>query len=273
MEQALPLNTFSYKLTVSYDGTHFEGWQIQKENQRTIQGEINKALKKISKNDDISTLGSGRTDSGVHALAQIVKCTIGLEIEPSALKRALNSHLPLEIRVLDCVGCSNDFHPVRDAKWKTYQYIFYEGEVLPPQHRNLMTHLSRPVDWDKALEALGLFKGRHDFINYSTKGTEVKTTVREIYEVSLQISKFDPIYQKESLGRVITLSVTGNGFLKQMVRLIVGTVIAAANDKVGREQILQSFKGETAKKLGAVAAPQGLYLKHVEYDKHYASVN
>jgi tRNA pseudouridine38-40 synthase len=271
--QALPLNTFNYKFIVSYDGTLFEGWQIQKAHQRTVQGEINKALKKISKSDNVLTLGSGRTDSGVHALTQVVKCTMTLDIEPDALKRALNSHLPEEIRVMECDHCSADFHPVRDAKWKTYQYIFYEGEVLPPHHRHLMTHLDRPVDWDKASEALELFRGRHDFINYSTKGTEVKSTVREIFDVSLQISQFDPIYHKESSGRVIKLSVTGNGFLKQMVRLIVGTVIAAANDKVGHQQILTSFKGELDRKLGAVAAPQGLYLMHVEYDKHYVSAN
>lgn len=267
------MSTFSYRLTVSYDGTNFEGWQIQLDHQRTIQGEINKALKKIAKSDDISSLGSGRTDSGVHAIGQIVKVTIPLDIEAESLLRALNSHLPSEVRVLSAEVSTKEFHPVRDAKWKTYQYLFYEGDILPPQNRNLMTPVGRALDWDKALSALELFEGEHDFINYSTKGTEVKTTVRKIFKTRLEIKAFDPIYNSNAEGRLISIQVTGSGFLKQMVRLIVGTVIAAGRGKVSEREILESFKKEMPQKLAAVAPPQGLYLMHVEYDKHYQSEN
>lgn len=274
LAQALPLSISNYRLTVSYDGTNFEGWQIQLEHQRTIQGELNKALKKISKSDNVTSLGSGRTDSGVHAVAQVVKVSIPLEIGPESLQRALNSHLPDEIRVVNADLSNADFHPVRDAKWKTYQYLFYEGDVLPPQTRNLMTNVGgRELDWDKVQSALKLFQGEHDFINYSTKGTEVKSTIRRIFSTELEIKPFNPIYENNAQGRLISIRVTGNGFLKQMVRLIVGTVVAAGRSKVSEQQIIDSFKEESAKKLAAVAPPQGLYLMHVEYDKHYQSEN
>lgn len=269
----LRLSIYNYRLNISYEGSLFEGWQIQTPSQRTIQGELQKALIKITKNDNIKSLGSGRTDSGVHALNQIVKIHIPLSIEPSALLRALNSHLPHEIRIKDCEESTKDFHPVRGALWKTYEYLIYNGSVLPPFYRNLVTHIPRPVDWGRAEESLKVFLGEHDFENFSTKGTEVKTTVRTVFDVCLKkepLSSFvDPLHN----GDLYRISVTGSGFLKQMVRLIVGAVLAAGQGKASPEEIKAHFKGKTDKKIGAVAPPNGLYLAHVEYDKTYTRTN
>lgn len=257
----------SYKLTLSYDGEKFEGWQIQNQGQRTIQGELNKALQKISKSNEVKSIGSGRTDSGVHAVAQIAKCEIQLAIDPGALKRALNSHLPPEIRIIDVELSDTDFHPVRDAKWKTYDYLVFEGDELPPFLFGKVCHQTLPLDWNLVESALQTFRGEHDFVNFSTKGTEVSSTIRTIY--SCEVTK---ILIPNNIGvpfggtDLIRISVTGNGFLKQMVRLLVGTAFMAGRSRVSADDIRRHFDLETETKLGPVAPASGLYLKHVEYE-------
>lgn len=269
----LPLSIYNYRLSLSYDGSLFEGWQIQTSSQRTVQGELHKALSKIVKSEKLKSLGSGRTDSGVHALGQIVKIQIPLLIEPLSLVRALNSHLPEEIRIKDCQESNDEFHPVRDALWKTYEYIIFDGPTMPPFFRNLVTHVPRKIDWQKVEKALNVFFGEHDFINFSTKGTEVKTTRRIIFDASLKKEPMASFIDSTQPGTLYRISVTGNGFLKQMVRLIVGAVLAAGQDKVSPEEIMKHFDVQTDQKIGPVAPPNGLYLVHVEYDKPFNGIN
>lgn len=260
------MSTFNYRLKISYDGSGYEGWQVQPAGHKTIQGELNKALAKVSKSDEVSSLGSGRTDSGVHALAQIVKVRAPLEIESQSLMRALNSHLPKEIRVLDSSLSNDDFHPVRDAKWKRYNYILGTNQGMPPHLRNYVSPAVKDVDWSLVEKALKLFEGEHDFVNFSTKGTEVSTTVRTVFLTRLET--METISAPGSSEKVVLKKMTfeGSGFLKQMVRLLVGTALAAGQNKVNEQEILEHLKSPKSTKLAAVSPPQGLYLEHVEYD-------
>ena len=257
--QVLLLNT--YKITLKYKGTNYFGWQSQND-QVTIQGELNKALIKLSKSQNVKTLGSGRTDAGVHALAQIVKAEISIDIEDKALMRGLNSLLPEDIRVTDCESCSNDFHPVFHAKSKNYRYLFTLEDLTPFNQDNIVKYPHRSFDEKLFKEALALFVGEHDFQNYFCVGTEVKTTTRTIYEAKLE--KVDREFV-DGEQNVFILNITGSGFLKQMVRLIVGALFHAASGKVSIESIKDSLIHKIDKKLGPVAPAEGLYLASVSY--------
>lgn len=262
------MSTFSYKALVSYDGESYLGWQIQPEKLKTVQGQINHCLEKITKSDQISSLGSGRTDSGVHALAQVVKLNIPFAIEEASLMKAMNSHLPHNIRVLEVKPSDEDFHPVRDALWKRYIYFFSIGEILPPHAFGKVTHVRQALDLEKVKEALTYFVGEHDFVNFSTKGTEVKSTIRTLHSAKLTtIESFYP-YQNDVIYK---FSFEGSGFLKQMVRLLVGAAFMCGKGKVDPCEIASFFQEDTTRKLGPVAPPDGLYLEHVEYEKSWAS--
>lgn len=267
------MSTFNYHLKLSYSGKDFEGWQVQAEGHETVQGCLNRALKKISKSENVSTLGSGRTDTGVHALAQIVKVKIDLEISPENLKNALNSHLPKSIRILEARTCDDEFHPVAGAKWKRYDYLIAQSEILPPEKVGFLTHIPKDLDLDSLNSALTLLKGTRDFERFSTKGTPVKSTVRTIYEAKVTKEELliNP-FSGENLT-ILRLTFVGNGFLKQMVRLLVGAALNVANGKSSLSEFENFLNSETEDKFGPVAPPDGLYLVHVEYDKDYSSLH
>ncbi len=253
-----------YKLTLKYNGRGYQGWQKQAHSDETIQGQLEKSLKKISKSDQLHTIGSGRTDRGVHALGQIVRVETPLKIDELALLRALNSHLPESIECLECSKSSKDFNPVFDAKMKTYKYIFSLEGRKNPHLAHLVTFMDRTLDFDLMQSACRAFVGKHDFADFYTTGTEVSTTVREI--LSCKLSKINNNDFFGSLSHELyEFEVTGTGFLKQMVRLMIGTVWNIGQSKVALEQLMESLKAPTGKKLAPVAPPQGLYLDNVKY--------
>lgn len=263
----------TYRLKLSYIGTAYLGWQIQPDSLKTIQGQLNYALTKISKSDSVTTLGSGRTDSGVHAIGQIVKATIPLEINPDNLLRALNSNLPEDIRVIDVSKCEASFNPVRDALWKRYAYYFYVGELLPPSAYQRVTWERAEFDLGKFELALAEFVGTHDFVNFSTKGTEVSSTIRTVYEAKVEeVLGFFP-FQSNFSGKVYRATFEGNGFLKQMVRLLVGASFMASRGKITPSDIRAFFQEDRSDKIGPVSGADGLYLEHVEYQSQWASSN
>ena len=254
----------SYKLLISYCGKEYFGWQIQQADQVTIQGTLNEALAKISKSSQVQTIGSGRTDAGVHALGQVVKAEMPLLIEPQALLRALNSHLPSDIRVKEVAQAPTDFHPIYSAKKKEYIYLF-NWEVAPtPFQDKLVTHVPYNLDLKKMQEACKIFVGEYDFCNFYTFGTDVKSTVRTIYSASIEPYSADAF--QAHLPSVYAFRVEGNGFLKQMVRLLIGTIWEAGRGKIQLSEIESYLKGQSfPKKLAAVAPPDGLYLSRVDY--------
>ncbi len=250
-----------YRLIVSYQGTRYLGWQVQPESYgQTVQGEINIALGKISKSSEVKSLGSGRTDSGVHALGQVVKVSIPLKIDPKNLLKALNSHLPDDIRVLDASHSDQEFIPTVHAKSKEYHYRFSTLEIHPPFAQHLITHYPYELDVELMKKACELFIGEHNFINYFVEGTPVSSFVRHIYEceiLEVPATDFFPPYY--------VFRVVGNGFLKQMVRLMVGTIWRVGRGKVSLEELQMSLGPAKKEKLAAVAPGHGLYLIRVNY--------
>jgi tRNA pseudouridine38-40 synthase len=259
----LPLTTF--KLKLQYRGTEYLGWQIQKDELKTIQGQLNHALKKITKSDEIKTIGSGRTDAGVHAIGQIVKAEIPLKIGAQELLLGLNSLMPKDISVSSCEEALPDFHPIYMAKKKEYRYLFTNQKEADPINLGLIANHSLPVDFSLMKEAASLFLGKHDFQNFFTTGSPVKSTVREIFEsevCEVQLPSFPfnanniPVYQ---------FRVVGEGFLKQMVRLMVGALWQIGRGKRSVKDLDIFLREKQTDRLGAVAPACGLYLYHVEY--------
>jgi tRNA pseudouridine38-40 synthase len=254
---------FFYKLTLSYQGTNYFGWQIQKPDQITVQSVLEDSLKKISKSSDIKTIGSGRTDAGVHALNQVVRIEMPLKIEETSLVRALNSFLPLDIRAKKVELTDEHFHPIFSARKKEYIYLFSTSLPTPFQ-QHLVSYVPFDLDLNSMQKAAQCFVGEFDFCNFFTVGTAVKSTTRTIYKAEIvpySSQDFEMYFQD-----VLALKIEGTGFLKQMVRLIMGTIWEAGRGKVDLEQIRSHLKGQSfSKKLAAVAPPQGLYLSSVTY--------
>lgn len=252
---------FYYRLTISYVGTRYLGWQIQPESYgKTVQGEIHSALRKISKSEDVKSLGSGRTDAGVHAMGQVVKVSIHLEINPKNLLKALNSHLPEDIRVLEASTSSEEFIPTVHAKSKEYHYRFSTAEIHTPFVQHLITHCPHSLDVQLMRQACQTFIGRHDFTNFFVEGTPVSSFVREIYECEILEIAASELFPSYYVFRVV-----GNGFLKQMVRLMVGAVWRVGRGKITVRDLENSLSPMKQEKLAAVAPGHGLYLMRVNY--------
>ena len=254
----------TYKIIIQYKGTHYQGFQIQN-NGRTIQGELNKALEILAKSEEIKTIGSGRTDAGVHALGQVVRVDIPFEIPADGLVKGLNAHLPEDIRVRNAEMCAEDFHPIFKAESKEYNYVFCLGELQSPFSRELMTQFPKDLDIGLMNQAAKLFCGTHDFLNYQCTGTDVASTVRRIDSCEI-IPCHSNNHWRHFEENYYVLKITGNGFLKQMVRLIMGALVAVGRGKVTLDEVKESLNGQPLKnRLGPTAPAQGLYLVEVHY--------
>lgn len=252
-----------YKIIVQYKGTQYLGFQIQAVGQ-TIQGEINNALKILSKSDSVKSIGSGRTDAGVHAIAQVMRIEIPVDIPAESLVRAINSHLPNDIRVTQAERCTKDFHPIFSAISKEYNYVFSNDQSISPFAHDLVTIFPFEVDIELMREGCKIFCGEHDFINYQCTGTDIETTVRQILSCEL-IHHHSTGHWNNVLNDYYVFKVVGNGFLKQMVRLMVGALWNLGRGKITLEDLKKSLIIPSSKRLGATAPPQGLYLVEVHY--------
>lgn len=252
-----------YRLTIQYKGTRYLGWQVQAESAgKTVQGEINRALSVISKSPDVKSLGAGRTDAGVHALGQVAKVSIPLSIEPVALLKALNGNLPDDIRVIACELSDEEFFPTVHAKSKEYHYHFTAERSFTAFQNDLMPNCSFDLDFALMREACKILIGRHDFTNFYCEGTEVASNIREIYECEiLEVRQGD----WEMLPSHYMFRIVGNGFLKQMVRLLMGAIWNVGRGKISLETFKASLSSVKTQKLGPVAPPEGLYMFRVNY--------
>jgi tRNA pseudouridine38-40 synthase len=251
-----------YRLTIQYKGTRYLGWQVQAESAgQTVQGELNKALATISK-AKAQSMGSGRTDSGVHALGQVVKVGIELQIEPGKLLKALNANLPDDIRVIEAGPSDHDFHPTVHATSKEYHYRFSTNRNSSALQNDLITNQTFELDLDKMNQACKILVGEHDFTNYFCEGTEVSSTVRKIFECEIFAV---PQGHWEMLPAHFVFRVVGNGFLKQMVRLLMGALWNVGRGKISLADFESSLTSTPTQRMGIVAPPQGLYMVRVKY--------
>jgi tRNA pseudouridine38-40 synthase len=251
-----------YRLILQYKGTRYLGWQVQPEKAgQTVQGELNKALTLVSK-APVKSMGAGRTDAGVHALGQVAKVAIELNIHPSNLIKALNVHLPDDIRIIGADFSEESFLPTIHAKSKEYHYRFTCQRMFTAFQNDLIVNHPFDLDIAKMREACEILVGRHDFSNYFCEGTEVSSHVREIYECEiLEIPQGD----WAMLPSHYVFRIVGNGFLKQMVRLLMGALWNIGRGKITLNQFRASLSPMKNKRLGPVAPPEGLYMIRVNY--------
>ncbi len=245
----------TYKLELSYKGTFYQGWQIQPHTDMTVQGQLNKALRVISQSQGIHSLAAGRTDAGVHALKQVVRIKIPLDINAKNLIAAVNANLPKDIRVLSAEKVAASFHPLAENTKKEYRYAF-SLENMNPHFNDQISFIKGGLDIDVMKKGMALFVGKKPFFNYYCKGTPVKTTVREIFEASLEEKK--SFFPQELI--FFEAKVVGDGFLKHMVRLIMGALFQLARGKIHLQQIEMSFQKKLPSPLGPVVESKGLYL-------------
>ena len=255
-------NKYFYKLKVSFKGTRYLGWQIQKDFHPTVQGTLNKACSEIFKSEEIKTIGSGRTDTGVHSLGHIIKLSAPLKIDYTGLLKGLNSILPDDIRVIDVSECYESFLPTNHAKNKTYKYLFTTEQIQSPFHVDAIANCRFELDIEKMKKACELFIGEHDFKDFECTGSDVSSSSRIIYNCKLSWQEID---MHGIMSGHWVFEVTGNGFLKQMVRLMVGTLWNIGRGKTTLEELEKSLKQPLGKRLGAVAPACGLYKISVEY--------
>lgn len=248
----------NFKLTIQYDGTALHGWQIQA-GERTVQGELTRVIS-LLEGADVQVHGSGRTDAGVHAAAQIANVHLTKEFTPTKLRAAINGNLAEDVRVLDVETVPNDFHSRFSAKGKTYRYQVVNGPVLSPFWTRYAILESRELAVGDMRMAAGLFVGTHDFTAFSSVNSDADDKVRLINSFSVT-EEFD----SKGHCRLITFTVTGEGFLRYMVRSMVGTLLSVGRGEMASDTIRAALECGDRKLAGATAPPQGLTLMEVLY--------
>jgi len=249
------------KLIISYEGSGFCGFELQPA-QRSIRGEIEKALLTIFK-QKISIISSSRTDSGVHALQNVVNFRIKTNIPFNKIKPALNSLLPKEIRVIKVESKPKSFNARYDAKKKTYEYLIYNGDEVPPQILGKVWHVRQKLDLKAMRQAAKYLVGKHDFSSFCAARSDDKNKVRTLHKLVISNSPL-VIFGNNQIS-VISNQLVGNGFLYKMVRNIVGTLVEVGLGKRKPSDIKQILKAKDRKKAGRCAPAPGLCLLKVSY--------
>lgn len=247
---------FVYKLEIAYDGTAYSGWQIQP-NGPSIQHTISEQLCKVLQLPEITLIGSGRTDAGVHALGQVAHFRVSERVDENKVLHSLNCLLPKDIRIKSLSAVPSDFHAQYSAKGKIYHYYLHLDKVLDPFRRQYSWHIQTPFDSRLLIEAASYFVGTHDFTSFANEahlGSAAKNPVRELY-------RLDPVPVEGGLR----LEFEGNGFLYKMVRNIVGTLVEVGLGKRSVEEIPVIMAARDRGRAGQAAPPQGLFLVTVHY--------
>lgn len=240
------------KLTIEYDGTNYHGWQSQK-NALSIQDTLENALRKLT-GEECKLIGSSRTDVGVHALGQVANFHTNSRIPPEKFSYALNSILPKDIAIKESAEVPLDFHSRHCAKGKKYKYIICNSTYRPALLRNRAWHISSPLNIEAMSKAAMYFQGTHDFSAFRATGSSVKTSVRTIMQTSLKANE-----------EIIEFEISGNGFLYNMVRIIMGTLAEVGMGKIPYDAVPEIIESCDRTRAGKTAPAQGLYLVEVYY--------
>lgn len=240
------------KLILEYDGTNYCGWQKQP-NEPSIEETLESAIKKITK-EDVDVIGSGRTDSSVHALGQVANFHTSCNIPSERFVLALNTNLPYDIAVRASEEVLEGFHSRYDAVGKEYKYMIYNSIIRSPLKRNYSYNVSYKLDRAAMKKALDYFVGEHDFRGFMSTGSSIKGTVRTITHVEF-------VEDEE----IIEITIRGTGFLYNMVRIIVGTLVDVGRGKIDADSIVEIIESKDRNMAGHTAPPEGLYLSKVFY--------
>jgi tRNA pseudouridine38-40 synthase len=261
----------NWKLTLAYDGTDFKGWQVQP-GERTVQGELQAALRRVLGEAPLPQ-GSGRTDAGVHALAQVASFALATRIPPSNLQRALNGTLPASIRVAEARTVRSTFHARHSARAKTYEYRIFRALLCPPFLARYVYASRWPMDMDALNRAAALFVGTHDFLSFAATDPDQATreaaaeagdgkqtgTVKTIFSSSWEL-------RPSEAGELLVYRVRGSGFLHHMVRNLVGTMLDIGRGRIAAEAIPGILDARSRSAAGPTVPGRGLFLHSVEYD-------
>jgi tRNA pseudouridine38-40 synthase len=246
------------KIVLTYDGSEFSGWQVQPD-AATIQGTLASAIGRVT-GEKVLPQGSGRTDAGVHALAQVATLATESPIPAENLVKALNDVLPASIRVLQAAEAAPEFHARKSARAKTYRYRIYRSAVCPPFLARYVWHYPYPLDEDAIRRAAGFVIGEHDFTSFAAVDSE---RGREDETISNVRRIFASAWEREAEELIYT--VRGSGFLHHMVRNLVGTFVLVGKGTLKPENLTQILAARDRSAAGATAPASGLYLVSVEY--------
>jgi tRNA pseudouridine38-40 synthase len=248
-----------FKLTLQYDGTDFHGWQIQ-DDERTVQGELTRVLS-LLEGRNVVVHGAGRTDAGVHALAQVASVKLQREITPERLRAAINGNLPRDVRVVRAEQAADDFHARFSAKGKTYRYRIFNAPFMSPFWWRYALQEARAVDVERMQRAARLFVGEHDWTAFSAAQSEATSRVRNL--TALEVEER---WSERWEGRLIDIKVSADGFLRYMVRAIAGTLLSVGRGEIDEEQIQRAIATGDRRLSGPTAPACGLTLMRVHYD-------
>ena len=240
------------KMTIAYDGTNYCGWQVQP-NGITIEEVVNKALRKMT-GEEISVIGASRTDSGVHAMGNVAVFDTNTTIPSEKIGVSLNQYLPDDIVIVKSEEVPEDFHPRYCDCSKTYEYHIINTRIPVPTKRLTNYFVSYNLDIEKMRQAAAYLVGEHDFVSFCNVRTDVENTVRTITDLEIITN-----------GNEITVRITGNGFLYNMVRIIVGTLIRVGRGFYEPEKVKEILEAKDRKAAGVTAPAHGLMLMEIEY--------
>jgi tRNA pseudouridine38-40 synthase len=246
------------KLILSYDGAEFAGWQVQPD-AATVQGTLASAIGRIT-GEKVLPQGSGRTDAGVHALAQVVTFVTESSVPTENFVKALNDVLPASVRVLEVQEAAADFHARHSARAKTYRYRIYRAAICPPFLARYVWHYPFPLDEQGMVGAAGVVEGEHDFTSFAAVDPE---RGREGELVANVRSLFSSTWERQ--GEEFVYTVKGSGFLHHMVRNLVGTFILVGKGTLQVEDVTRILDARNRSMAGATAPASGLYLVNVDY--------
>lgn len=244
------------KLVISYDGTDYVGWQVQP-NGRSIQQCLESAWASVS-GEQLRITASGRTDSGVHALRQVCSFATKSQLPTQQIVRAINAETPFDISVLTAEEAPDGFHAIRDAKQKTYRYHVQYGRIMDPLRLRTCWYVPGEIDLESMQKAAVLITGEHDFASFESTGAERSTTIRNV--IDLQVTP-ESVHNFPGLE----IAITANGFLYNMVRNIVGTLIRVGKNREEIEWVAWVRDQKNRRHAGQTAPAHGLFLDHVVY--------
>lgn len=241
------------KLTIEYEGTNYSGWQYQ-ENAISIQRILEETIQSIV-GEKIKLFGSGRTDAKVHALCQVANFFTSSDIPGYSFKYVLNTKLPEDITIIESEEVDEGFHSRFSATHKKYKYLIYNGKMPKALYRNFSYHIINELNLEDMEMASNYLLGTHDFNSFKSSKSIVRSTIRTINEISIEKNK-----------NFVEISIDGDSFLRNMVRIIVGTLVEIGLGRRKRDDILDILEAKNRKAAGHTAPPQGLFLERVFYD-------
>jgi tRNA pseudouridine38-40 synthase len=250
----------NYRLTIQYDGTEFHGWQVQGAGERTVQGELARALSLID-GREVMLHGAGRTDAGVHAAGQAASVELQREISAEKLCAAINGNIAPDARVIEAQAVDDDFHARYSARGKTYRYRIFNARYASP-FLSRYTHTdARPLDVERMQACARLFLGTHDWTAFSAAQADVQTRVRRITQLTVSER-----WSEEGRGRLIEITASADGFLRYMVRSIAGTLLEVGRGQMDAAQVARAIETGQRSLAGATAPAKGLTLLQVHYE-------